>query len=390
MIIKYNTIIIGAGASGLMCAQHLNKDYIILEKTNSSANKLLLTGNGRCNLLNLKPINEFISNINHNSKSLYSTLNNFSPSNIYDYFSKHIPLTQEDDNRIYPKSNKSIDIKNILINNVNIKYNTEVLNIIPVNNSYKLITNNIEYFANNIVVATGGCSYPHTGSNGIANKFANSLNINTIDYYPCETSIITINPLTDLAGTSFDNVLIKANKHISFGNLIFTHTGLSGSSIMLLSEHIYKEKIDSVTIDLLPNTTNDDLINILTSTPEKQLTTILHTFFSKKFTLFLLSKNNLNQNILIKQLNSKQINSLISLFKNYTINILKVNDIKNAIISGGGINIKELDPKTFCSKTYKNLYFIGECVDIHGPIGGYNLTLAFSMAYSAALSINKE
>ncbi len=375
---NYDVIIIGAGASGLMCANHLqNKKYIVLEKNNEPGKKLLITGNGRCNLTNLKLNKDFIKEITHNQKYLYSTIFNYGPNEIYNFFNQTIPLKEEKDNQIFPISDKAQDILNKLIKNINISYNQEVLKITKEKSLYKITTNKEEFTTKNIVIATGGNSFNHTGSTGI-HKLANQLNQPLINYYPVEVGLITKNKY-DLAGTSFEEVKIIYKKKQSIGKLIFTHQGISGTSPMGISEYLNNE-YQEIIIDYLPNITKEELYQELQDNREVFIHQILNKYFTKKFAEYITS------NILIKQIDHKKLISIINNIKEYKC-IVKPDKLNNAYVTGGGIDLKQIDTKTFESKLNENIYFIGECLDIHGPIGGYNLTLAFSTAVSAANSI---
>lgn len=392
----YDCIIIGAGPSGLMAgikAKENNK-ILILEKNNKAGKKLLLTGNGRCNITNLKEEKMFLENIKTNKKHLYSTINNFSPSDIYTFFvSNGIPLKEEEDNKIFPKSDKSFDILHVLLSKFTkeeIKYNEEVTKIDYEENNIKVITQNGMYLTKNIIVATGGASFKQTGSTGDHMKFANMLEQPTIDLYPCEVGILT-KEKNNLQGTSFNNVKIKYLKHEKIGKLIYTHKGLSGSAIMELSEYIYQNEEKKIIIDFIPTKREEELIREINEfNKEKELSTYFVNYFTKRFTTYLIEKLNYNQNIKIKNLNTKMVHDIIKIIKEHEIIIDKVDDINNAYVTGGGIDMKYINSKTMESTIKKGVYFVGESLDIHGPIGGYNLTLALSTGYTAGISINNN
>ncbi len=389
----YDVIIIGAGPSGLMCSNFLDKKLktLILEKNSKPGLKLLITGGGRCNLTNLKDSNSLLEEIDYNKKYLYSTIYNFSAYDIYDYFNKKVKLKEEEDNKIFPVSNKASDILNYLVGNINgvINYNESVLEITKNEINYIVKTNKDSYETKKIVVSTGGASFPDTGSSGDHLKFAKKLGQPVIDLFPAETSIILSDKL-DLAGTSFDNVLVSANKISKDGNLMFTHNGLSGTSIMKISEFIYKEKIKNIIIDLLPSKSEEEISNIFLENRDKQPISILNIFFTKRFSNYIIANCKINSELKIKNLTNKELLNIINMIKEYEVSVLRVNDLKRAYVTGGGISLNYLNTKSFESKINNNLYFIGECLDIHGPIGGYNLTLAFSTAVSAARAINEK
>lgn len=393
----YDCIIVGLGPAGLATAINISKNnkILIIEKNSIAGKKLLLTGNGRCNITNLKDNNSFVDKVNYNKKYLYSTINNFGPYDIYNFFiTNNVELKEEADNKIFPISNKSIDILNTLLNNINnitINYNETVSNI-KYNQEYiRILTNKAEYKTKNIVIATGGASFKATGSTGDHMKFAKQINQPTVKLFPAEVGVITKEKDLSLAGTSFDEVKIKYLKNKAVGNLMYTHKGLGGSAIMVLSEHIYQNDEKIIYIDFLPNTEKDELLEVIKNYPKnKELSTFFNHYFSKKFSLYLIKKLGYDQNIKLKHINNKMYLDLIEIIKNYKIEIERTDDLNNAYVTGGGIDMKYINSKTMESTINKGVYFVGETLDLHGPIGGYNLTIALSTGYSAAKAINEK
>ncbi len=388
----FDVVIIGAGPAGLMCALNLDKNLkvLIIDKNNTIGKKLLLTGGGRCNITNNKSNKDFLEEIKHNKKYLYSTINNFGPSDILEYF-KDIDFIEEEENKIFLKSGNSNELIKNLENRLTCKinYNEKVVNINIEDDFINVITNKGIINTKNVVFATGGASYKGTGSTADHIKFAKNLDIDTVNLYPVENSII-IKDTFDLSGTSISEVTVSANKHKKTGNVMFTHNGLSGSSIMKISEYIYLENIKNIKIDFLPNLDLCLLKDSLELSRNNRILEFLNSYFSKKFSIFLLNKSNIDKSSLIKQINHKELNLLLNNLKDMNIEIKKVSPIELAYATGGGINLKEINTKTFATHKYNNIYFIGESLDIHGPIGGYNITLAMSTGYSASLDINKK
>ncbi len=384
----YDVIVIGAGASGLMFSNFINTHLkvLILEKKESPGKKLLITGGGRCNLTNNKEIKDFLENVKYNHKYLYSTLTRFGPKDIMNYFK--ISLKEEKENQIFPVSNNAGEVLNFLLKNkkCNISYNEEVVEINKNNDIFNIITNKCNYKTKRVVVATGGCSFPSLGSSGDHIKFAKSFNQEITPVFPAETSINTLGT-SFLTGTSFDNIELNFNNKNFSGNLIYTHTGLSGVSIMKASEHIYLDKVKEIKINYLPDY---DLEMFFESNRDKSIGNALTKLFTKKFALHLLNKSGVNSEINVKSLNKGDILKIINIINNDVIKVSGVNSLSKAYITGGGISLKGVDTKTFESKIVSNMYYIGEALDIHGPVGGYNLTLAFSTAYSCAIYINES
>ncbi len=387
-----DVIVIGSGPAALMCCYNLDKnlDVLILEKNNNIGKKLLMTGGGRCNVTNNKSNREFLEEINHNRKYLYSTINKFGPSEVLTLLDE-VGLKEEEDGKMFPISDNSRDIVNFFRKGISfpINFNEEVISIKEVDSYIEVKSNKGVYTCKNVVIATGGCSYKNTGSTGDVIKFAKDLGVLSVPFYPAESSII-LNRIDDLAGTSFDNVEVKAGKHKSSGNMIFTHKGLSGSSIMNISEFIHLEKIKNIYVDLIPSISRELLIDELNLKRDYKIVSYLSEFFSKKFIYNLLDKLRIDKDSLIKQIDHKKFDLLISYLKSYEFLVSRVSPIGLAYVCGGGISLKEMDTMSFSLKRNNSIYFIGECIDIHGPIGGYNITLAMSMGYSCSVDINNK
>ena len=389
----YDVIIIGTGPAGLMAAIQASKNnkVLVIEKNSKPGRKLLITGGGRCNVTNLKSNNNFIEQIDHNKKYLYSVINRFGPENIYNFFiQNNVALKEEKENQIFPVSDNSNDILNALLKNIDpkiINYNETVTEIIYKTNNIKVITNKDTYLTKKLIIATGGSSYKNTGSTGDHIILAKMLKQPITDLYPAETGII-LNNKHDLAGISLNEVIVSFNKKEFTGNLIFTHRGLSGTSIMKASEHIYLNNIKNIFIDLLPDISKDNLINLInTYNREKELGTFLNEYLPKKLSNYIISKCNFPNNIKIKNLNKTQIIEFINNIKNCIFNVKEVCSIDEAYVTGGGINMKYINSTTMESTINKGVYFAGECLDIHGPIGGYNITLALATGYVAGTNV---
>jgi len=389
----YDVIVIGAGPAGMMASiiASPKKKVLLIEKNDVVGKKLLLTGGSRCNLTNLKNINNFIEGIPVNNKFLYSTLNNFSPEDIFNYFTNlGVNLKIEDNDRVFPVSNKSDSIVKVLYeelvkNKVKIHLNEEVENI----SQKEVITNKGKYKANSIIVATGGASYPHTGSTGDGYKFANEIKQGLVEIYPAETFLIGKERLP-LEGITLNNVIINFDNKKEQGSLLFTKNGVSGPAVFKISEYVYKHikenKASSIKIDLLPDYNIEELVEAFNEyNPEKEINSFVRNYLPKRLADFIVNKTVGNRKI--KALSKVNINKMINEFKNFEIDIKETGSLKNSFVTGGGINVKEINPMTMESKTNKNIYFIGEALDIHGHTGGYNITIALSTGYTAGKSV---
>lgn len=391
----YDVIVIGSGPAGMMASIMASKNnkVLLLEKNDISGKKLLITGGGRCNLTNLKNNREFIEEVEYNKKYLYSTINNFGPKDIYDFFtSKGVKLKEEKGNNVFPVSNKSSEILMTLLDSmkkVDIKYKENVIDIKVLDEIKEVVTMKNIYRAKNIIIATGGSSFKETGSSGDNMKFARLLGQPTVNLFPAETYLELKEDTVNLAGTSFEEVEVSYLKKKKSGNLIFTHKGISGSSVMKISEFVYLNKDKSISIDLLPKLTVNDLINDLNRFDrEKEISVFLMNYFSKRFSNYLVSRYDLHGKI--KAYNIKNLIYLFENLKSLKFEVASVGPIEKAYVTGGGIDLKYIDSKTMESKINKGIYFVGESLDIHGPIGGYNITLALSTGYSAGISINNK
>lgn len=395
----YDVIVIGAGPAGMMASitsAANNNKVLLIEKNASVGKKLALTGGTRCNLTNLKSINDFIKEIPVNNKMLYSTLNKFGPQDIYDYFNKlGVSLKVEDNDRVFPVDNKATTViealyQELIKYKVDINFN-ETVKEINNNNDYKIVvTDKDSYKTNKIIITTGGCSYPQTGSTGDGYKLAKMLNQEVTKLYPAETFLITKESIP-LAGLTLDDVLISLNKKQVNGSLLFTHVGLSGPAIFKISEEVYKQLQDnkyvSINIDLIPNYTLEELLIYLNEYDQKkEIISFVREYLPKRLADYI--TNDMGTNAKIGTISKIKKQLLIENIKNFKIDIKATGTIEQSFVTGGGIDIKNINPKTMESTINKGIYFAGEILDIHGHTGGYNITIALSTGYVAGM--NKE
>lgn len=393
----YDVIVIGAGPAGIMAsivAASRGKKVLLIEKNEKIGKKLELTGGGRCNLINLKKTEDFIKEIPVNNKTLYTILNQFNPMDIYNYFIKiGVPLKIEDDDRVFPMSNKSKTIIDALYNQL-INYNVTLnLNetVLQINNDdiKEIVTNKNTYKTKKVIISTGGCSYPQTGSTGDGYIFAKKINQDVTKIYPAVTFLIN-NQSLPLAGITLDNVNISINKKTVSGSLLFTHIGFSGPAAFKISEELYKElqdnKIATINIDLVPKYTEEELLNKLKQyNQKKELNSFIKEYLPKRLADYLVSET--LSNLKIAETSNLNKKKLLEMIKNYKVDIKSTGNVVQSFVTGGGINMKYINPKTMESTINKGIYFIGELLDIHGHTGGYNITIALSTAYVAGISI---
>jgi len=371
---KYSkTIIIGAGPAGLMCANQLkaaNHDFLIIEQNNRLGRKLSLTGNGRCNITNNKQINELLAHTTRNYKFLYSTHHNFSTENVIAFFNdNNMSLIEEDDNRMFPSTEKAIDIVTILARDLvdHVLLNAKVTNISYQNGQYKVVVNEVNtYEATNLVIATGGKSMPLTGSTGDGYHFLKAFNHTTTELEPIGVSLKTTNQYNiheTLKGIALPNLNFTYQKHDYCGAMIFTHFGISGPMIFRLSHHLDYTSNAPVYFNFLPGT------DASTLTHQEIKIALQNSDLQKRLVNFLIDQE------LLKEIN------------HFPISITGHTGFEKSFVTRGGIKTTEINPKTFESKLATNLYIIGEIVDVEAYTGGYNITNYFSMGYTAAQAI---
>jgi len=405
---KYDTIVIGGGPAGMIAAGRageLGSSVLLLEKNKELGVKLLITGNGRCNFSNNKNDREFIEHIGTNGKFLFSSLHQFNVEDIKNFFiNGGVNFKTEEHDKIFPISNNSKDIKNVLIDylkesKVEIKTGQEVISIIKKDNKIEkiILSDNTELKAKKYIITTGGKSFPNTGSTGDGYSWAEELGHTIIPLNPALTPIILNNPIKELQGTSIGktNVSVFENdKKITSetGDIIFTDNGIGGPAIMNLSRKISRINIANITLklDLFPNIDHIELSQkikkIIEDNKNKTIKNSLTNLISSKLTFFLLNKTNINQNKQNNSITKEERTKLIKTLKNIELSVNSLMDFDRAYITTGGIKLSEIDPSTMKSKIIDNLYFAGEILDIDGPTGGYNLQICWSTGYTAGAS----
>ncbi len=404
-----NVIVIGGGAAGLMCAgvaAQNGADVLLIEKNAKIGRKLLITGKGRCNITNFCDNDEFIENIPTNPRFMYSAINAFSTYDTVAFFEDLGVRTKvERGNRVFPVSDKAVDVCDALysfvINNGVKLINETVKGLIQ--KDCKVVgvkTENNSYYADSVVIATGGKSYPKTGSTGDGYSFAKSVGHTVIK------PVASLVPLTsdddfckELAGLSLKNVAVSvfdnnSEKEIysDFGEMLFTHFGLSGPTILSASSHmrdISKDKY-AVYIDFKPaldeQTLDARLLKDFAKFINKDICNSLFELLPKSFIPVLLDVCHIDPHQKCNSITAKQRALIVSTLKKFKVNISGFRPIDEAIITCGGVKCSEIDPKTMQSKIAENLYFAGEVIDVDAYTGGFNLQIAFSTGYLAGIN----
>ena len=388
----------------------------IIEKMNMLAKKLLITGKGRCNITSSIDINDFIKNIPGNGRFLFSVFNNFNNQDIINLIENNgIKVKEERGNRIFPVTDKAEDVLNCFIKelkkykNIEIKLSQKVEKIIVENQEVKgiVLQSGEKIEASKIILATGGKSYPLTGSNGEGYKMAENLG-HTIE--KIKGSLVPLtgdeNLCQSMQGLSLRNIKmqlkdIEKNKKIyeDFGELLFTHFGVSGPTILSSSAHLlrYKE-IDrllreekiKLLIDLKPALNEDELDARIRRDFEelknKEFKNSLDKLLPKKMINPIIELSEINSYKKVNEITKEERLKLVNLLKKLEININGFRPVEEAIVTAGGISTKEINPKTMESKLIKGLYFAGEVLDVDAYTGGFNLQIAYSTGFTAGLN----
>lgn len=414
-------IVIGGGPAGMMAAINAKErasHVILLEKMDTLGKKLLITGKGRCNITSSLGMEEFIKNTPGNGKFLYSCFQNYTNQDIIQFLKDQgLEVKEERGNRIFPTTDKSQDVlkcftKRLKELGVEIHYKTQVTKILvkQENENCKVIgveTNHGKFEAEKIVLATGGKSYPLTGSNGEGYNLAKDLGHTIIEQKPSLVPLESYNNeiCRNLQGLSLKNVKIqlvdkqeKKQIYEDFGEMIFTHFGVSGPTILSASSHLirYKQVYEKLKnqqielkIDLKPALSEKKLDERIQrdfkEIKNKQFKNSLDKLLPQKMIPIILEKSEIPLNKLVNEITKEERRRMVLLLKNFTILIKKFRPIEEAIITSGGICIKEINPKTMQSKLVEGLYFAGEIIDVDSYTGGFNLQIAYSTGYTAGL-----
>ena len=412
-----NTVIIGGGPAGLMAAisSAKNGDKVtIIEKMNSCGKKLLITGKGRCNITNNAQMDKFMENTPTNPKFLYGVFNNFTNKNIIELLENEGVKTKvERGERVFPVSDRAQDVLEALLHilkkqNVQILTNTTAKRIITDGEKNVLgveLDNGKEIKADKIILATGGKSYPVTGSTGDGYKLAKDLGHTITKIEPSLVPLTSHDEVCkELQGLSLRNVAIQLQicdkvVYKDFGEMLFTHFGVSGPIVLSASSYLVKTKnIEQILnegkveleIDLKPVLSEEKLdARILRDFEEqknKQFKNSLDKLLPQKLIPVIIEKTNINESKKINEITKQERQKLVNELKHFKISINGTRPIEEAIVTSGGINIKEINPKTMESKLINGLYFAGEIIDVDCLTGGYNLQVAWSTGYTAGIS----
>lgn len=395
-------IIVGGGPAGIMAALSAakNNEVILIEKNKEIGMKLRLTGGGRCNITNNRDIEEFFDKIVNNNKFLYSALYTFSNYSLLEYLSsKGLEYKVELDEKVYTKSDKADEVidllKDDLINNdVNIKYNTTITDLIIEDNVIKgVITSYGEkVLGDKIIITTGGKSFPNTGSDGtmysVLEKYGHTI---TPIYAALIPLVIKEEFVKKLQGVSMKDVVvsakIKKKKIEKSGDMLFTHFGISGPAVLKLSSYVNKALTEGeveITLDFLKDKSKEEISKIMRSNTNKTVFNNLKGVLPQNFLKVVFEILGLSE-IKASDLKKEDEYKVIEYMKEMKLTARETLTIKAAQVTSGGVKVKEINASTMESKLIKNLYFAGEVIDVDAETGGYNLQIAFSTGYLAGM-----
>ncbi len=408
---KYDVAVIGAGPAGMMAAISAGKsgaNVVLIEKNQSAGKKLLLTGGGRCNLANAEfDLRKLIANYGKSGTFLFHSFSEFGPKEVMEFFNGlGIKTKLENNGRMFPKSDKAQDVLNVLIkwldeSDVETMYDSKVVDIEKENGEIAKIVlgNGDNIVAKNYVIATGGKSYSGTGSTGDGYEWAAVLGHKINELSP-ELAPIKVQEawIKDLAGISLKraqiSILQNNKKMVSVcGELLFTHFGVSGPAILNISGDIgklLKNGPVEILLDLLSRTEFAVLEKMIlaefTKNPNRILKNCLNDFVPEGLALAVANVVGINPSKTVNDITKEERRHLVSAMKNFKLAVAGLLSIESGMITGGGVELSEIDHKTMRSKIVSNLFFAGEIVNVHGPTGGFNLLQCWSTGMLAGKS----
>jgi len=408
---EQNIIIVGGGAAGLMAA-YIAADnggkVTLIERNRSLGRKLLITGAGRCNVTNASDANELIANIPGNGRFLYGAFRRFGSSELMQFIEENlgVPLKVERGKRVFPMSDRAQDLvtafeRAIRAKGVRVVSETRIQHILVEDGKAIGVTDTQGrvYRGDKVIIATGGASYPGTGSTGDGYRLAEEVGHTIQPIFPSLVPLETVEEWPKrVEGLTLNNVNVTCyyqgkKLHGEFGDLLFTGFGVSGPTVLSLSRSVVPIVLNApgavkLVIDLKPALSMEDLDRRIQRDFSKFTNKIfknsLDELLPKSLIPVMIELSEIDPLKPVHQITKEERNRLVRLFKELALTISKPRSFFEAIVTGGGITVKEINPKTMESKLVKDLYFVGEVVDVDGYTGGFNLQIAFSMGYAAA------
>ena len=397
MMDKKKVIVVGAGPAGIMAALNAakNNDVILIERNNEIGKKLKLTGGGRCNITNKRDIEEFFNRVVNNSKFLYSSFYNFTNEDLLAYLDEcnfEYKVEYDNHNKVYTGSDKAEDFIELLKNNlakakVKILYNKQVTDLIVEDSIIKGVVtdDNNKVYGDKVIITTGGKSFPVTGSDGsmfeVLERHGHKIN----QLYPALVPLVIKEEFVKrLQGISMKDVVFRAKvkkKKIEVtGDMIFTHFGISGPGVLILSSYINKALENGeieVTLDFLKDKSKEEISALIRSNPNKTVLNNMKGLLTQNFLKEIIESLGLTTTKAAELKKADEM-KLIEFIKEMKLTVRETLSIKAAQVTSGGVAVKEIDASTMESKLIQGLYFAGEVIDVDAETGGFNLQIAFS------------
>lgn len=395
-------LVIGGGAAGMMCAvtaARMGAKVTVLERNEKIGRKLYITGKGRCNVTNATSGQDFYENIVTNARFLYGALSRFDSCKTMEFFEEAgVPLKIERGNRVFPESDKSADIIDALWREsakagVRITFGCRVQTLTFEDNRFVARTNKGVYEDGQVVIATGGVTYAATGSTGDGYAFARAFGHTVV---PPVAALVGIRAegTTSLAGLTLKNVAVTVEENgktiaSAFGEMLYTHTGVSGPTVLTLSSRINRRDVAglALAVDMKPAVTVEELDDRLRHTlaaNNKQLINAVVGVLPNALVASWLDNARVDPRKVANSVTKEERERLAKALKRFVYPIAGLEPIDGAVVTAGGVSVKEVDPKTMESKLVKGLYFAGEVLDVDALTGGFNLQIAFATGYTAA------
>lgn len=382
----FDTIVIGGGPAGMMAAissSFYGQKTLLLEKNKKLGKKLAGTGGGRCNVTNNGNLDDLMAGIPGNGRFLYSVFSQFDNYDIINFFTENgVKLKVEDHGRVFPATDKSRTIIEALEQKMKelgatIKTQTEVVSVKKNEDCFIIKSSKCMWSCDRLIVTTGGKSYPSTGSTGFGYEIARHFKHTITELEAAESPLLTDFPHKDLQGISLQDVTLSYDKHVITHDLLFTHFGLSGPAVLRLSSFV--KGGETIYLDLLPQMSKQDLADFLEENREKSLKNCLKTLLPERLADFFAQPFPEK----VKQLTPTQKEELLSIIKGLTIPVTGKMSLAKSFVTKGGVNLKEINPKTLESKLVPGLHFAGEVLDINAHTGGFNITVALCTGWVA-------
>lgn len=398
-------VVIGGGPAGMFSASiaaSRGKKVYLAEKNKYLGKKLLITGKGRCNITNSASMEDFIANTRVNANFMYSAFYSFTNTDLTDFLEREgLEVKTERGGRIFPKSDKASDVRDVLASYAK-KMGVEcvfssVKDVKKIQNGYEVaFQSGKKILCASVIIATGGVSYPGTGSTGDGYRFSEKLGHSIRNPEASLVPLVTEEDfVTELMGLSLKNISIKVMKngreiYEDFGEMLFTHFGISGPVVLSASSHMKSNEEYTVSIDLKPaldfKTLDNRILRDFETEKNKDFINSLDALLPKKLIPVVVELSEIDPRTKVNSITREQRHNLVNLIKSLNLKIKEKRPVSEAIITSGGVNVKEINPATMESKISPGLFFAGEVIDVDAYTGGFNLQIAFSTAYLAGMN----